>query len=248
MKIVHMSDIHYTLNWMFNRGVLEKGIEQINELEPDIVVITGDLTEWGLELEFRGVKEYLKEIKQPCFIVPGNHDARYEGFKFFEKFFSKRDSRILAKRIDDILLIGLDSSEPDIDEGHIGREQLMWVEEQISSHHVDAIPMFFLHHHLIPVPNTGRERNVLVDAGEVLFKLKKSKVPLVLTGHRHMPWVWNLDGMVIASAGTISCERRSVPQSFNIIEVDRNKIQITKQNVLDGKRENMYDFALGKRR
>jgi 3',5'-cyclic AMP phosphodiesterase CpdA len=55
---------------MFNRGVLEKGIEQINELEPDIVVITGDLTEWGLELEFRGVKEYLKEIKQPCFIVP----------------------------------------------------------------------------------------------------------------------------------------------------------------------------------
>jgi len=45
-----------------------------------------------------------------------------------------------------------------------------------------------MHHHLIPVPDTGIERNTVFDAGNVLMSLTQNNVDLVLCGHKHHPW------------------------------------------------------------
>ena len=44
-----------------------------------------------------------------------------------------------------------------------------------------------LHHHLLPVPGTGRERNVVYDAGDAIECLQRAGVNLVLSGHKHVP-------------------------------------------------------------
>ena len=59
-----------------------------------------------------------------------------------------------------------------------------------------------LHHHLVAVPNTGRERNTVSDAGDVLALLSASKVDLVLSGHKHVPHVWSVDGVMVVTSGT----------------------------------------------
>jgi len=229
MKIAHISDLHYSKSWMFLHDMLDRCIAMVNEENPDVVIVTGDVTDYGLRDEFEGVRKELDRIESPYLIVPGNHDSRHEGYRKFEELFGKR---FFTKDIGDYRFIGLDSSEPDIDEGHIGRAQLEWLRQQLSPRSI-----VFLHHHLVPIPYTGRERNVLADAGEVLKILDLHDVPLVLSGHKHVPWVWNVNGTVVSTAGTVSCERTGSSQSFDIIEMKEGNITVEKIHIKTGKKE-----------
>lgn len=219
MKIVHLSDIH-TAEPHFLPDLAEKVIEMINNIEPEIVVVTGDLTEYGYSFEFKRAKSYIERIKcRNKVVIPGNHDARNVGDRCFEEIFSTRSK---VKRYEGITVVGIDSTQPDLDEGHVGREKYEWIEHCLDT---DGFKVFALHHHLIPVPLTGRERNIPIDAGDVLKLLVQCGTDLVLCGHKHVPWIWNLNGMITANAGT-ACTNRvkwNIPQSFNLTEIDEEK-------------------------
>lgn len=192
-------------------------LENINRSSPDIIVITGDLTENGLAAEYNGAKKFIDRIEcKNKVIVPGNHDSRNAGYLFFEDLFKTRST---SGQFGEITVVGLDSSQPELDEGHIGRENYNWIENTFS---VNGFKVFALHHHLIPIPRTGRGNNVLVDAGDVLELLDRSGVNLVLCGHWHIPWVWRLNDMLVISAGTVcsSKVRGKMSQCYNFIEVD----------------------------
>jgi 3',5'-cyclic AMP phosphodiesterase CpdA len=245
MIIAHISDLHCGRSWMFKEDFLEKAVKLVKKLDPDLTIVTGDLTDWGLTSEFEQALHYLDMLNEPWYTVPGNHDARHEGFKVFERLW-KRPSRLFVQEHDNLLLAGMDSSEPDIDEGHVGRDQTEWLGKQLENAQSEYLPIVFLHHHLVPVPNTGRERNVLVDSGEVLIKLFDYGIPLVLTGHKHTPWVWNLNGLIVSTAGTVSCERTAIPNSFNVIEIDDGKVMISKQILAEDKREKIYSGKISR--
>ena len=61
-----------------------------------------------------------------------------------------------------------------------------------------------LHHHLLPVPGTGRERNIVYDAGDVIECLQRAGVHLVLSGHKHVPYAWRLENLFVVNTGTVS--------------------------------------------
>ncbi len=216
MRIVHLSDIHVAESH-FLPELAEKVIAKINELEPEIMVLTGDITDGGYSPEFEQAKHYIDRIEcEVKVIVPGNHDARNVGYLCFEDVFG---TRMAVKRYRGVTIVGVDSSQPDVDEGHVGRDKYEWIMKSFGN---ASVKIFALHHHLIPVPNTGRERNILVDAGDVLDLLLKSGVNIALCGHKHVPWVWNLNGMLIVNAGT-ACSNRvkwGIPPSFNLIELN----------------------------
>ena len=75
MRIAHISDIHYGQT-LFNERMLSRCIDEVNDLNPDITLITGDLSQDGLKKELEGVFEALKEIDTEKIIVPGNHDVK----------------------------------------------------------------------------------------------------------------------------------------------------------------------------
>jgi Icc protein len=226
MKFAQISDIHAGENWMYDPKLIELAVKMINKMKLDGVLIPGDLTDWGLDHEYDMVLEHLDKIEHEKYIVPGNHDARIAGFKMFDMRICCKRGRFFSENLGDIQLIGLDSSEPDIDDGHIGREQLDWLEGELKAAEGERIPVVMLHHHLVPVPNTGRERNILTDAGEVLDVIIENNVPLVVTGHKHNPWLWNLNGSFIYSGGTVSCRRTSVSNSLSVLEIDKKGLKI----------------------
>lgn len=216
-RIVHISDLHVGSNF-FIPHMLERVISEINAMEPDVVVVTGDITEFGFKSEYVAAKGYLDSVNcKNLLVVPGNHDSRNVGYVHFEDYFGPLD-RFLDYGPFQILC--LDSSEPDLDEGHIGREKYHLLRENFQGE--DRIRIVAFHHHLLPIPGTGRERNILVDAGDFLRVLIENNVHLVLLGHRHVPNVWRFEDMFVINAGT-ACTRRvrgySVP-SYNIIELD----------------------------
>ena len=81
--------------------------------------------------------------------------------------------------------------------------------------------VFVMHHHLLPVPGTGRERNVVYDAGDAIECLQRSGVDLVLCGHKHVPYAWRLEDLFIVNAGTVSTLRLrgNVRPCYNVVEV-----------------------------
>ncbi len=221
--LIHISDLHVK-GPLYNEAYEENVIRYINEVNPDLVVVTGDLTDFGLIHEYRNAVNVLKKIKSRTLVVPGNHDAKNMGYVLFEKIFGERNPFIKVK---DLCVHGVDSSEPDIDDGHIGRLAYDIIRSNFNK--CKGFRVIALHHHLVPVPGTGRERNIPVDAGDFLKVLIELRVGLVLAGHKHVPWLWNLNGMLILHAGTATTMRlkAGIKASFNVIEIN-DEVRITR--------------------
>jgi len=222
MLIIHVSDLH--CGPRLKRDFLQKAIDEINSMGPDVVVVTGDLTEEGLVTEFQEAKLYLDQLKCKRLVVgSGNHDSRTTGYLLFPKFFGEPSSAI---QLDDTLIVMLNSSRPDRQDGEIGYNQGLWMKQQLDTFDC-AFKIMALHHHLIPVPDTGMEQNIVCDAGDLLWTLTSSGVNLVLCGHRHRPWIWELGNLSIIHAGTVSTDklRGFYHNTYSIIRVEDSRIE-----------------------
>src|SRR6476620_11817547 len=178
---------------------MERAIAEVNDLEPDIVICSGDLTTFGFKEEYASAKRYLDRIECEAFVViPGNHDSRNVGYVHFEELFGGRSS-VLRKS--GVTVVAVDSTEPDLDHGQIGRGRYGWIEEEFAAEPAD-LRVFVLHHHLLPIPGTGRERNVVYDAGDAIECLQRAAVHLVLSGHKHVPYAWKLENLFVVNTGT----------------------------------------------
>jgi 3',5'-cyclic AMP phosphodiesterase CpdA len=225
--IAQLSDVHVGGS-RYREELLHAAIEEINEAEPDLVVVAGDLTDDGYPDQYPEVRQELEAIACPeVVLVPGNHDARNVGYLRFEDTFGTRDSRRrLTLDGNEVALVAVDTSKPDLDEGEVGREHYPWIQEGFGGS--PDLRIFVCHHHLMPIPGTGRERNQVLDAGDVLSLLRQAEVDLVLSGHRHVPYVWPVAGMFLVHSGTVSTLRlRGFPQpAYNLIRVAERRISV----------------------
>ncbi len=78
----------------------------------------------------------------------------------------------------------------------------------------------------------------MVDAGDMLELLMHKGISLILSGHRHYPWVWRLENMVLAYSGTCGSPRLrgSLGQNYNIIKISKTSIEISTKLVGGPKR------------
>jgi 3',5'-cyclic-AMP phosphodiesterase len=227
MLIAQISDVHVGGS-RYHEELLRTAIAEINAAEPDVVVIAGDVTDDGYPDQYPVAKKELEAIAcEQVVFVPGNHDARNVGYALFEDTFGPRDTRHRLQCAGlDVALVAVDTSKPDLDEGEVGREHYGWIEEGFAG---DAdVRIFVCHHHLMPVPGTGRERNQVLDAGDVISLLRQLRVDIVLSGHRHVPYVWPLAGMYIVHSGTVSTLRtRGFPHpAYNLIRIEDGRIAV----------------------
>jgi predicted phosphodiesterase len=220
LRIVQISDTHFGDELKPDK--FKRAVKQINALEPELVIVSGDITTWGIHREFRDAYEALGDIKAELFVIPGNHDARNDGLKYFRLYFGDVKKSI---KLDDMIIVGVNSTLPDSDEGYIGEEQMHWVEKKFRN---SCINMLVLHHHVIPVPHTGRNRNVLIDAGEIVESLMfHCHGGVVLSGHRHVPYSTKLLRTHIIHAGTLSSYKVLMPDNnYNIIEFNEESIRL----------------------
>jgi len=233
MRVAHISDLHVSSR-EYIEECGENLVKLLNSIKPEIVVITGDLTDQGYLHEYEIAEKYLRRIKSDRLVIPGNHDSRNGGDILFEEIFG---TRFPVYENEELVILGIDSSEPDIDDGHIGREHYGRVREALDRE--GKIRIVAMHHHLIPIPNTGRERNIPVDAGDFLRVCIESNVDLVLSGHKHTPWVWKLENSYFITSGTATTRRlkgRAHP-TFNLFEVEEGEILLKEIRTTDGEVE-----------
>jgi 3',5'-cyclic AMP phosphodiesterase CpdA len=239
-RIAHLSDLHCGGPY-FEPNLLERAIAEINDARPDIVVCSGDLTTLGFKHEYVLARGYLDRIEcESLVVVPGNHDSRNVGYVHFEALFGSRNS-VLTKG--GVTIVAVDSTEPDLDHGQIGRGRYPWIEESFAAVPAD-LRIFVLHHHLLPVPGTGRERNVVYDAGDAIECLQRSGVQLVLSGHKHVPYAWRLENLFVVNTGTVSSLRLrgNTRPCYNMIEVSGRHVDIWRRHPFHGE-ERIIQFS-----
>ncbi len=226
VKIAHISDIHVGSNH-FISNLLNRAIAEINEMEPDLVLVSGDLTNDGFRQEYAAARAYLDgfEAEQVVFI-PGNHDSRNVGYVHFEDMFGDRTS---VTRLPGVTMVALDSSQPDLNEGRLGRQNYRWMIEHFQGD--EDFKIVALHHHLLPLPGTGRERNIIEDAGDFLEQLVHEGVDLVLSGHKHVPHTWHFENLYVSNAGTVSSlrVRGYAKPCYNVIDIMPGRCRITRK-------------------
>jgi 3',5'-cyclic-AMP phosphodiesterase len=224
LTICQISDIHCGSPY-FIPDLLERSILEINDLEPVAVVVSGDLTNAGYRQEFELSAEYVRRFDcENVMVIPGNHDSRNVGYVHFERLFGERYSCI---DFQDAVMVGVDSSEPDLNDGRVGREHYGFIRDSFARAE-ERLKIFVIHHHLIPIPGTGRERNIIFDAGDVLELLDEVGTDLVLSGHKHVPYSWKLEDMFIVNAGTASTTRLrgNTRPCYNIIQIEDGHVRV----------------------
>src|SRR6059058_3474192 len=112
--LVQLSDLHCGTQF-FLPNLLERAIAEVNELAPDVVIVSGDLTTHGFKDEYALAKRYLDTIEcESMVVIPGNHDSRNVGYVHFEELFGERNSVL---RCNGVSIVAVDSTEPDLETG-----------------------------------------------------------------------------------------------------------------------------------
>jgi len=250
MRIVQISDLH--IGGLFKQNAFDTLVDEINnDLKPDVIIVSGDLTDEGIVFQFEHARREIDKLKCDNIIVfPGNHDFRHTGYLLFKKFFptpNSNNSNVYEfsrgnGKNKKVVVATVGTARPDRDEGEVGHRQNLWLNTILKDYDnsdKQIKKIVAMHHHLIAIPDTGYTNVVgISNAGDVLRTCLENNVDLVVCGHKHRPWLWDLATMKIAYAGTASSWRyRGVfEDTYNIIEIrEDDKIDVDLK-VVGGKR------------
>ncbi len=245
-KIIQISDIHFGEK-TFSQRLKNNLIKQVTNENPDLIIISGDITSEGYLTEYKDASIFLDDLKSitETHIIPGNHDARNVGLLHFEKLVGDRKF-IHIDKSGGFTIIGLDSSEPDINDGQIGVDQLEWLKLELDKISDDMCKIVTFHHHLLPIPQTGRERNILLDSGDLLRVFIDYGVDFVLNGHKHVPNAWMIEKMVTLNSGTATTMklRGNTYPSYNELLIDDCGIFVNLINTETGYKKELAKYSV----
>ena len=239
MIIVQISDLHIGSQFLEDKFNLL--VQEVNQLNPDTIVITGDLTNEGLMKEYEKCKLLLSKFNtKKIIIMPGNHDYRNTGYLLFKKFFPFESINELS---DDVVLVTVGTARPDRNNGEVGYRQNIWLDRTMKKYK-NKIKIVAMHHHLIAIPDTGSDQLTVVDAGDVLRTILDNHVDVVLCGHKHRPWAWNFRNLTVVNAGTATSERVRgfFENTYNILTISNKKVNVDLK-IVGGKRLSMDEMV-----
>ncbi|MFW6457244.1 MAG: metallophosphoesterase family protein, partial [Planctomycetota bacterium] len=225
MRLLHISDTHFGSSSHFNEEALQAVQGEVFSDNYDLLVHSGDVTQSGSPSEYEQARRFFDDVEMPYVVTAGNHDARSGGQELFTEYVGSPQG---VKELNDGVIIYVNSSAPDKNEGRLGQVKFNMIREALHEHHEKPLKIVVFHHHIIPTPRAGRERNVLANAGDLLELFLRFDVDLVLSGHRHYPNVYQVENTVIVNAGTVSGSKTRFGDvnSYNIIDVESDCIQV----------------------
>lgn len=233
-RLVVFSDTHITpYGASFNQKIFDKGIEKINKIKNVTCYLhLGDLTQSGTLLDYEHALEQMNKFtpssNAPIYYTIGNHDSENVGYLLFEEIIGERH---FEHEENDLFIVGIDSTKPDLASGIIHQNTLRSLKNQFETvDREEKIKIICFHHQTIPIPRTGKERSAIDDSGDTLQMLLDAKVDLVINGHRHISNLYNVSSpykdLFLFNAGTFSCNKTRYRELFtyNVIDIEGNKI------------------------
>ena len=236
-KIVHLSDLHFD---RVNPALLDPLIKTIREVEPNVVAISGDLTQRARSYQFQQARSFLDALPKPQIVVPGNHDIPLHNVfaRFVEpltkyKLYVTDDLQPVYED-EEMVLIGVNTARSSVFKGgRINRSQISRLREKfcaLSGGVVKAV----VTHHPFDLPEGYTERDLVGRARMAMAELAECGADLFLAGHLHVSHTghtkrYNIKGhsALVVQAGTATSTReRGEANSFNLLRVAYPEITV----------------------
>lgn len=260
MRFVHLSDLHFGSRIHAER--LHALTEAILSQAPDLIVLTGDITDRGFVSQFRSAKSFLDSLGIPFISVPGNREISPAAviewmlprfaMKRYRDFFGQADRICHATEDGGPVFFGLNSvhalpSWP----GTISRETRYWLRDQ-AARYPGRTKILFLHHPVLPVIRSSSYwAHTLSDAGELLNICTQTGIVLILQGHKHRSSIVEVrfperNAKVVVSAG--GAPLMSIWDSiYHVIDLTDRSLVVSTREFREGRftETGAYAFALG---
>lgn len=247
LTLLQISDLHFGPPYVERVG--EAVLRIAPHLNPDAIIVSGDLTQRAKREQFEAAKAFLAMMPSvPQLVIPGNHDVPL--YRLYERMTNPHGlyKEIITPDLNPVLRIrsaviaGLDSTAPHtaISNGRIFKSQLDNCARIFQEAPDDAIRIVVAHHHFAPAPDYLKD-SIMPKAKRAMARFADLRVELILGGHLHRAYVGNsLDfypgahrdrGVIIAQCGTTTSRRgrgrEAEKNSLNIIEFRTNTITIS---------------------
>ncbi len=248
LTILHGSDLHF--GKPYDPVVGEAFQTAARNLEPELIVLSGDFTQRAKEREYEKARAFVERLPDaPLVVTPGNHDVPL--YRIFERLFTPyRNYRTYISeeldtvtRLEEAVVVSLNTAAPwtAVVNGRIRDRQVEFARRAFEDVSDDKTRIVVAHHHFAPAPDYEGGDDSLPRAREILDAFKKMKVELILGGHLHRAYIGNsLDvypgedrdhGIIIVQSGTTTSRRgrarEQAKNTFNLLRVAGGYVEIT---------------------
>ncbi len=216
-------------------------IHSIQLIKPDVVAVSGDLTQRATRREFERARAFLQELPTPQIVVPGNHDVPlYNLYKRVRGAFDAYRQYVTDNlepfyRDDEMAIAGVNTARRLIIKGgRINESQMLRVEEEFGGL-PDGIKRIVVTHHPFDLPPDYKPGELAGRSGRAMARFLLCGLDLLLAGHLHISssgttavrFGSGLRSAVFVQAGTAcSTRERGEANSFNVIRLDGSGMEI----------------------
>lgn len=236
--LVHLSDLHFG---RIDQSLIAPLIACIHAMHPDLVVVSGDLTQRARTIEFEEARAFLAALPMPQLVVPGNHDIPLHNplRRFFDPL--QRYRRYICETLDpvyiddEIAVAGINTARSlTIKDGRINQDQVEHLKQTWHSARETAVRIIVTHHPL-DVAGTVKKSQLVGDAHVLMPVLTELNVDLLLAGHHHVSHAANTttnypslkQAALVIQAGTATSTReRGESNSFNLLRIESRRIVV----------------------
>ena len=237
--IVHLSDLHFG---RVNPALIDPLIKAVNDVKPDLVAISGDLTQRARSHQFKQARSFLDELPKPQIVVPGNHDIPLHNvFARFVEPLTKYKRYItddLQPTYEDaeMVIIGVNTARSLVVKGgRINQSQVSRLREKFCSFE-DEVVKVVVTHHPFDLPEGHDQRDLVGRAKMAMTGLAECGADLFLAGHLHISHTghtkrYKIHGhsALVVQAGTATSTReRGEANSFNVLNIGYPEITVEK--------------------
>jgi 3',5'-cyclic AMP phosphodiesterase CpdA len=234
--IAHLSDLHFGRH---DPLLAEALVAALRAARPDVVAISGDITQRARRREFAAARAFLDVLDPPAVVVPGNHDVPlYDvGRRFlrplgrFRRYVSAETEPWFCD--DEVAILGLNTARSStFSNGRISHRQIGTLAARFARAPAAAVKVLVIHHPLTAPPDAPELRAV-GRAATALEALAAAGIGVVLAGHHHRVLSGDAGvhhpiagrGVLTIQAGTaISTRRRQDPNSFNLVRIEHSRV------------------------
>ncbi len=236
-KIIHISDLHFGMQ---DNKIAKILLTDINNYKPDLVVISGDLTQRAKSGQYEIASDFLAEIKCPYIAVPGNHDISL--WNIFRRFFNplKRFKKYITEQEfptytdENMIVVGVNSARSlTLISGRISNKQIEYLKNLFCKISEPIFKAIVIHHNLIP-SDSIRSHKLMGRSSKFISQLKDCGINMIFSGHIHQYYSVDVnkhykdaDSIILAQAVTAISSRTSREKnSYNHIELNKDSITI----------------------
>jgi 3',5'-cyclic AMP phosphodiesterase CpdA len=230
--IVHLSDLHFG---RFDDALAAPLLATIHEMAPDLVVISGDLTQRARPREFQQARAFLDQLAWPFLVVPGNHDVPMlniaerlmDPLRRYRRYITTDLSPVFAD--DEMIVVGINSARGVAARSGGGRLNMPQVDRAVKLLTSSTTPVakVVVTHHPFDLPEGYAPGHLIGRAHPAMRKLAAVGADLFLAGHLHRSHVgataerYKIAGhsALVVQAGTLSTRERGELNAFNVIRL-----------------------------